>query len=110
MFLEGTYRPFEGRLTPLAFNLRAGLPVANPEDFRMKMNTSASVSWAFRNKLWNIFGTEISAGIGYTPYAVNIITFVPKQNSPSNYDADQIVQTHNLSKTNVFLRLAITIN
>lgn len=110
MFLEGSYRPFNGRLIPLAFNIRAGLPVANPEEFKIKMNTSISVSWALRNKLWDIFGAELSAGIGYTPYAVDIISFVPKEKSPSNYNADQIVQTHNLSKVNAFLRLAITIN
>lgn len=110
MFLEGTYRPFDAILTPLAFNIRAGLPVANPAEFKVKMNTSVSVSWALRNKLWNAFGAEISAGIGYTPYAVDIITFVPKQNGPSNYNADQIVKPHNLSKVNAFLRLAVTIN
>lgn len=110
-FIEGSYRPFDGELAPLAFNLRAGLPVAYCDEYKVKMTSSASVSWHFlRKKLWNMIGGEVSAGIEYMPYRYNHITYVYNNNIPYGYDAERIEKPYDLNKVNLFVRLAITFN
>lgn len=85
--------------------------MAYSDEYKVKMTSSASVSWHFlRKKLWNMIGGEVSAGIEYMPYRYNHITYVYNNNIPYGYDAERIEKPYDLNKVNLFVRLAITFN
>lgn len=109
LFLDGQIRPFEGKLTPLGINLRAGIPLSNVSDNKATFNSRFAVSWAFRKKLWNLVGAEIAAGVGYIPYTAEVLIFPEGKPHYSASEATSI-EKHSLYKLNAFLSLAILIN
>lgn len=104
IFLEGTARPFRGKIAPLALNARVGCPLVVSTDYEKgDYDLSFSVSWAFRRKVCKTIGADVSVGVGYIPFEYEVV-----ENIPNTLTAKSIV--HSLHQVYPFIGVALLIN